>query len=122
MILLPSCESLIYVIETKNDFGELTIFKDQFPSRYLKNDNQKPEKESCSRIRLRREEFGASTSENIVVENLVAGPSNSLKIQTEKLDESKPNLRREIVSDLTKILADNQKEMLRSEHSWLKNP
>ena len=57
-------------------------------------------------------EFEASTSENNLVENLVAGPSKSPKIQPERLDEIKMSLRREIISDLIKILVDNQKELL----------
>ena len=56
-------------------------------------------------------EFEASISENNLSEGLVAGPSKSPKIQPEKLDEVKTYLRKEVMSDLTKILADNQKEM-----------
>ena len=61
---------------------------------------------------LASEEFGALTSENNQTEKYVAGPSKYPKIQP-KLDEIKTSLRREIVSDVTKILADNQKEMLK---------
>ena len=58
-------------------------------------------------------EFEASTSENNLVENVIAGPSKSPIIQAERLDEIKMSLRREFISDLTKIFADNQKEMLK---------
>ena len=56
-------------------------------------------------------EFEASNSENNLVANLLAGPSKQPSNQTEKLDENKTSLRREILSDRTKILADNQKEI-----------
>ena len=55
-------------------------------------------------------EFEASTSENNLVDNLVAGPSKSPKIQPERLDEIRMSLGREIMSDLTKIPADNQRK------------
>ena len=57
------------------------------------------------------EDFEASVAENSQTENLVA--SKFPKIQAEKLDEIKTSLRKEILSDLTKILAENQKEMLK---------
>ena len=41
-------------------------------------------------------ELEASTSGNNLVDNLAAGPSKSPKIQTEKLDEIKTSLRRQI--------------------------
>ena len=44
--------------------------------------------------------------------NPVVGTSKSTKVHTESLEEMKSALRREI-SDLTKILAKNQKEMLK---------
>ena len=62
---------------------------------------------------LASEEFEASTSENNQTENYVAGPRKSPKIHSEKLDKIKISLRREIMSHLNKILADNQKEMLK---------
>ena len=46
-------------------------------------------------------------------ENLIAGPGKSPRVQPENLDEIKTSLRKEIVSDLSKILAENQNEMLR---------
>ena len=46
-------------------------------------------------------------------ENHVAGPSKSPRVQPEKLDEIKTSLRKEIMSDLSKILAENQREMLK---------
>ena len=52
----------------------------------------------------------------------VAGPSNSPKIQSEKLDEIKTSLRKEIMSDLTKILAENQMEMLNLIAPTIKKP
>ena len=45
--------------------------------------------------------------------NPVAGSSKSPRIITENLEEIKSSLRKEIMSDLTKILAKNQKEMLK---------
>ena len=50
------------------------------------------------------------TSENL---NPVAGTSKSPRVLTENLEEIKSSLRKEIMSDLTKILAENQKEMLK---------
>ena len=58
-------------------------------------------------------EFEAFVAENSHSENLLAGPSKSPKIQTEKLDEMKTSPRKEIMSDLTKILAENQMELLK---------
>ena len=45
--------------------------------------------------------------------NPVAGMSKSHRVLTENLEEIKASLRKEIMSDLTKILAENQKEMLK---------
>ena len=45
--------------------------------------------------------------------NPVAGTSKSPRVLTENLEEIKSSLRKEIMSDLTKILAENQKEMLK---------
>ena len=50
------------------------------------------------------------TSQNL---NPVAGTSESPRVLTENLEEIKSSLRKEIMSDLTKILAENQKEMLK---------
>ena len=50
------------------------------------------------------------TSQNL---NPVAGTSKSSRVLTENLGEIKSSLRKEIMSDLTKILAENQKEMLK---------
>ena len=50
------------------------------------------------------------TSQNL---NLVAGTSKSPRVLTENLEEIKSSLRKEIMSDLTKILAENQKKMLK---------
>ena len=49
-------------------------------------------------------------NENIPSEDLIAGPSKTLRIEPENLDEMKTSLRKEILSDLSKILAENQKE------------
>ena len=63
-------------------------------------------------------------------ESLVAGPSKSPRIQLENLDEIKTSLRKEVMSDLTKLLAENQKELLKliapmkkksSDHQALEN-
>ena len=45
--------------------------------------------------------------------NPVAGTSKSPKVLTENLEEIKSSLRKEIMSDLAKISAENQKEMLK---------
>ena len=58
-------------------------------------------------------EFEASVAASSQPENLVAGPGESPKSQTEKLDGIKASLRKEKLSDMTKILAENQKEMLK---------
>ena len=50
------------------------------------------------------------TSQNL---NPVAGTSKSPRVLTENLEEIKSSPRKEITSDLTKILAENQKEMLK---------
>ena len=63
--------------------------------------------------------FEASVAESSQTENLKAGPRKSLKIQAEKLDEIKTSpifkIRRyhQTMSDLTKILARNQKELFK---------
>ena len=46
-------------------------------------------------------EFEAPVSENSHSENLVAGPTKSLKIHVEVLDEMKTTLIKKIMSDLT---------------------
>ena len=58
-------------------------------------------------------EFEVSATENSQPQNLVAGPSKSPKIQPEKLIEIKTSLRKGIMSDINKIVADNQREMLK---------
>ena len=64
-------------------------------------------------VELTSREFEAPIAENVQPEKLVAGPSKSPKIQAEKFDEIKTSLRKEIMSDLTKILAENKKKMLK---------
>ena len=56
--------------------------------------------------------FETSVTENNPSENLVASSSKSHRIQSENLDEIKTSLRNDFMSDLTKIFAENQKEML----------
>ena len=51
--------------------------------------------------------------ENTPSVNPVAGTSKSPRITSGNLEEIKSSLRKEIMSDLTKILAENQKEMLK---------
>ena len=58
-------------------------------------------------------DFEDSLAENNPPESLIAGPSKSARLEPENLEEIKTSLRKEIMSDLTKILAENQKEMLR---------
>ena len=52
-------------------------------------------------------------SGNNQIENPVAGASKSPKVPTENLEEMKSTIRKDILSDLTKILAENQKEILK---------
>ena len=47
------------------------------------------------------------------MEDLVPGPSKNPRTHSESLDDIKSPLRKEIMSDLTKILAENQKGMLK---------
>ena len=58
-------------------------------------------------------DFETSITENFPPETLVASSSKIPRIEPESLAEIKTSLRKEIVSDLTKILAENQKEMLK---------
>ena len=67
-------------------------------------------------------EFEAFVSGNSQPENLVAGASKSPKIQSEKLEEIKISVRKEIMTYLSKILAENQKEMSRLIAPSLKKP
>ena len=46
-------------------------------------------------------------------ESRVTRTSKSSKVRSENLEEIKSTLRKKILSDLTKILAENQKEMLK---------
>ena len=59
------------------------------------------------------EDFEASLAENNSTENLIASSSKNPRLELENLEEIKTTLRKEIMSDLTKILAENQKEMLK---------
>ena len=67
-------------------------------------------------------ESEVSTAGNNQTESYVAGPSKSLKIQSAKLDEIKTSLRKEITSNLTKILAENQTEMFKLTAPAVKKP
>ena len=58
-------------------------------------------------------DFETSVTENSLSENLVASSSKVPRIDPESLTEIKTSLRKEIMSYLTKILAENQKEMLK---------
>ena len=59
-------------------------------------------------------EFAASEVVSNTAESPIAGTSKSAKIQHENLDEIKTSLRRkQILSDLSKILAENQKERVK---------
>ena len=55
--------------------------------------------------------YEASVAENNPPKGLIAGPSKTLSVEPENLDEIEISLRKEIMSELTKILAENQKEM-----------
>ena len=58
-------------------------------------------------------DFETSVTENFPPETLVASSSKIPRIEPEGLAEIKTSLRKEIMSDLTKILAEKQKEMLK---------
>ena len=57
--------------------------------------------------------FETPTVENNQSENLIAGPSQSPRVQLENLEEVKSSLTKEIMSDPVKLLAENQKEMMK---------
>ena len=59
------------------------------------------------------EDFEASLAENNSTENLIASSSKNPRHEPENLEEIKTTLRKKIMSDLTRILAENQKEMLK---------
>ena len=56
-------------------------------------------------------DFETPVNENIPSEDLIAGPSKTLRVEPENLDETKTSLRKDILSDMSKILAENQKEL-----------
>ena len=58
-------------------------------------------------------DFETSVTENFPPETLVASSSKIPRVEPESLTEIKTSLRKEIMSDLAKILAENQKEMLK---------
>ena len=58
-------------------------------------------------------DFEASIAEKTPSANLIAGPSKVPREQPENLEEIKTSLKRETLSDLTKLLAENQKEMIK---------
>ena len=58
-------------------------------------------------------ELETSVAEISQSENLIAGPRKTLRVEPEILNETKTSLRKEILSVLTKFLAENQKEMLK---------
>ena len=58
-------------------------------------------------------DFEASVAEDNPSEDLVAGPSKTPRVEPENLEEIKTSLRKEIISDLAKVLAKNQKELLK---------
>ena len=58
-------------------------------------------------------DFETSAAENSPSEDVVASSSKVPRTEPESLIEIKTSLRKEIMSDLTKILAENQKEMLK---------
>ena len=51
-------------------------------------------------------------AENNQSENLIAGPINSPKMDLEKNLEIKTFIRKKVLLDIAKIIAENQKEML----------
>ena len=73
LILLLCCELLITVIETKNVFDESTILKDHSHSFHSNMTTISQKKKALTAVASG--EFEAMTSENNLVENLVAGSS-----------------------------------------------
>ena len=57
-------------------------------------------------------EFDASLAGNKQPENLIPGPCKSPRFEPENLDEIKTSLGKQIMSDLAKISAEGQKEMI----------
>ena len=58
-------------------------------------------------------EVETSVAEKYPSEILATGPSKAPRVEPENLEETKTPLRTGVMSDLTKILAENQKEMLK---------
>ena len=58
-------------------------------------------------------EFETSLTENNLTENLVPSCSKTTRTESEDLNELKASLRKETLSDSSKILAENQKEMFK---------
>ena len=58
-------------------------------------------------------DFETPVVENNCNENLIAGPSKNPRIETENLEEIKTSFRKKIMTDLTKILAENEKEIFK---------
>ena len=87
----------------------------QFPKTFflscLKMTNRSQKRKAVAE--LASGDFEASIAENNTTENLVAGSSKNPRIEHENLEAIKTSLRREILTDLTEILAENQKEMLK---------
>ena len=90
-------------------FDEFTISKDLFSR--LKKTTRRQKRNAVAE--LVSGDFDASIAEKNTTENLVAGPSKNPRIEPENLEKRKTSLRREIMTDSTKILAENQKEMLK---------
>ena len=52
-------------------------------------------------------------NKNVPPEDLIVVPNKTLRIEPENFDETKTSSGKEILSDLSKILAENQKEVLK---------
>ena len=79
-----------------------------------------PKREAEAELASR--DFEASTAENNQTEIYEAGLIKSPKFQPEKLDEIKTSLRKAIMSDLTKIIAENHNDVLKLFTLLLKKP
>ena len=53
-------------------------------------------------------EFETPVTEDSQLENLISGPSKSPRVQPENVEEIKTSLKKEIMSDLANLLAENQ--------------
>ena len=98
---------LVVITKTQNFFEEFNSC--QRPTLKMTTRSQKRK----AIAELASGDFEASLAENNSTENLIPSSSKNPRLELENLEEIKTTLRKEIMTDLTKILAENQKEMLK---------